>query len=97
MGVNSLITWAVIDLVMKAVITETQSFGPRVFAIEVMLEKREFQILCQASRETRALDSASWYCSNAEMRLSCSRLGHCSNVEMRVSTLASWCCAGGDD
>ena len=27
MGVNSLITWAVIDSVMRAVITETQSFS----------------------------------------------------------------------
>ena len=72
MGVNFLISWAVINLVMRAVITEAQCFGPRVFAIEVMLEKRELQILCQASRETWALDSASWYCSNTELRLSCS-------------------------
>jgi len=35
-----------------------------------MLEKRELPILCQASRETRDLDSVSWYCNNAETRLS---------------------------
>ena len=62
-----------------------------------MLEKRELQILRQTSRETRALGSASWYCSDAEMRLSCSALGHCSDVEMRVSILASWGYASGDD
>ena len=43
-------------------------------ATEVMLEGRGFLALRQASRETRALDSASW---------------HCNNVETRVSTLAS--------
>jgi len=41
----------------------------------VMLEKRELLIMRQASRETRALDSAFWYYNNAETR---------------VSTLASW-------
>ena len=74
MGVNSLITWAVIDPVMRAVITETRALASR-FAIEVILEKRELSILRQASREMRALDSASWYRNNAETR---------------VSTLASW-------
>ena len=64
MGVNSLITWAVIDLIIRAVIIETRA------SIEVMLEKRELQILRQSSRETRALYSASWYCNNAEMRVS---------------------------
>jgi len=44
-------------------------------AIKVMLEKRELLILRQASRETWALDSASWYCNKAETR---------------VSTLATW-------
>ena len=71
MGVNSLITWAVIDPVMRAVITES-GFWASHFAIEATLETRELQILRQASRETRALDSASWYCSYAETRLSCS-------------------------
>ena len=74
MGVNSLITWAVIDPVMRAIITETR-VSSLALAIEVMLEKRELPILRQASRETWALDSASWYCNNAEMQ---------------VSTLASW-------
>ena len=71
MGVNFLIMWAVIDPVMRTVITRTRALGSR-FAIEVMLEKRELQILRQVSRETRALGSASWYYSNAEMQLSCS-------------------------
>ena len=57
MGVNSLITWAVIDPVIRAVITETRALGPH-FAIEVMLEKRELPVLRQPSRETWALDSA---------------------------------------
>jgi len=35
-----------------------------------MLEKCELQILRQASRETRALDSASWYCNNSETQVS---------------------------
>ena len=72
MGVNSLITWAVIDPEMRVV---RRGFWASRFAIEVMLEKRELQILRQVSRETQTLDSASWYCSNAETR---------------VSTLASW-------
>ena len=71
MGVNSLITWAVIDPVMRVVIIETKVWASR-FAIEVMLEKRELQILRQVSRETRDLDSASWYYNNAKTRLSCS-------------------------
>ena len=56
MGVNSLITWAVIDLVMRVVITKTRALAS-CFAIEVMLEKRELQILRLASRETWALGS----------------------------------------
>ena len=35
-----------------------------------MLEKRELQILRQASRETQTLDSASWHYNNAETRVS---------------------------
>ena len=66
MEINSLISWAVVDPVMRAVITEMRALG-LAFAIEVMLEKRELQIPRQASRETRA---ASWYCNNAETRLS---------------------------
>ena len=40
------------------------------FAAEVMLERRGFPALRQASCETRALDSASWHCNNAETRVS---------------------------
>ena len=45
---------------------------------KVMFKKRELLILRQALRETRALDSASW---------------HCNNAETRVLTLASWYCS----
>ena len=60
MGVNSLITWAVIDPVMMAVIIETQGSSivetwlrASCLAIEVTLELRiwlncEFQVLRQA-------------------------------------------------
>jgi len=44
MGVNYIITWAVIDQVMRAVITETRALSSR-FVIEVTLEKRELQVL----------------------------------------------------
>ena len=70
MGVNSLTTWAVIDPVMRVVTTETQVLRALRFAAKVMLERRGFLALRQASRETRALDSASWYCNNAETRVS---------------------------
>ena len=56
-----------------------------------MLEKCELLILRQASRETRALDSASWYYNNVETQVSALRLGLCSDVEKWISTLASWC------
>ena len=74
MGVNSLITWAVIDPIMRAVITKTQgSFVVETqvrasrLAVEVTLElhvwlKRELQVLRQALCETRASGSAFRYC-----------------------------------
>ena len=37
---------------------------------DVMIERRGFLAQRQASRETRALDSASWHCNNAEARVS---------------------------
>ena len=40
------------------------------FAAEVMLERRGLPAPRQALRETRALDSASWHCNNAETRVS---------------------------
>ena len=61
MGVNFLITWAVIDPVMRAVITRTQALG-LAFCHWMTLETRELQILRQASCETQALGSASRYC-----------------------------------
>ena len=44
MEVNSLITWAVIDPVMRAVITETRVSSLRLVA-KVMLEESELPIL----------------------------------------------------
>jgi len=79
MGLTLLIMWAVIDPVMRAVITKTQSFSVvRTRALSLAfwmptpnLVRRGFE-LCQ----TRASCSASW---------------DCGDVKTRASNLASWC------
>ena len=72
MGVISLITWAVIDPVMMAVITEMQGSSvvetrasSLACSLEVMLElhiwlKCELQVLRQVLCETRVSGPASW-------------------------------------
>ena len=74
MGVNFLITWAVIDPVMKAVITEMQgSSVVETGASSLTFVSFKFCIKLYVRRWLQAL---------------C--LGHYGEVEMRVSTLASW-------
>jgi len=55
MGVNSLITWAVIDPVMRALITEMRVLT--------------FASCCWSNTETRVSTLASWCCSDAETRV----------------------------
>ena len=81
---------------MRAVITEMRALALH-FAIEVILDKRELPILRQASRETRLWTLHLDIAIMLRRGFHAPRLGPCSDVKTRVSTLASWCCAGGDD
>jgi len=94
MGVNSLITWAVIDLVMRAIIIETRALS---------------LLFCHWGNawETRTSSSTLSFIWGAgfglcvwvlhgclRRKFQALRFGHWSEVETRVSTLASWYYSG---
>ena len=101
MGVNSFITWAVIHPVMRAVITETQSFSvvrtrgsSLAFWMSTLNLARlgfqalhlEIAVISRRRLRTSRLGTA----VVPGRRLRASRLGYYSAARTRASTLASW-------
>ena len=102
MGVNSLIMWAVIDPIMWAVITETQSFS----TVGTQTSSLTFWMLTLdlARCGLRTLPNAGLmlcilklqWCRDTgfepcQTQASCSTFWGCSDVETWASNLASWC------
>ena len=88
MGINSLITWAVIDPVMRVVITEMQGSS----AVETRAATLAFSCWGNAWVSFAFGWNVSFkFCVKFYVRrgLRALRLGHCGEAEMQVSTLAS--------
>ena len=95
MGVNSLITWAVIDPVMRAVITETRALGLAFCPLRWCLRNASFKFFVKLHVRRGLWTPRLGTAIILGLGFQLSRLGPCSDVETRVSTLASWCCTEG--
>ena len=96
MGVNSLITWAVIDPVLRAVITETQALSLAFCCWGNAWETRTSRSVLSFMWDT-SFGLCVWVLHGCLRRkFQAMHLGHWSEAETRVSTLASWYYSGAE-